>query len=481
MQYKWTVLTVTTVGVLMSGIDSRIVIVGLPQVAAGLGADAEQAIWLTQAYTLGSTIALLLIGRVTDMIGRVKVYNLGFAIFTLGSALTSLAISPNMAIIFRCVQGLGAAMLFTNSIALIADSTPPEGLGLSLGVNQLAFRFGAMAGLTLSGLILAVLDWRALFYINVPIGIFGTIWAHRRLRETVRTERGAPIDWIGFVTFTLCITTFLFSLTYAAYGFAESTVVLLLAAAAAVCLVIFGWYERKAIYPLLDLGLLKIREFTGGILAQLLNAIAWGAALLLLSLYFELVQGLSAFDAGIRIIPFELAFLVFGPISGRYSDKYGQMPFATTGLAVTSVALWLFSTTTATTSYVDLVTYMALAGAGTGLFSSPNMSSIMGSVPPNRRGIASALRATFFNLGFTVSLNLAILIMATVIPYSTITAIVTSINPATIPVIDRNLFSTSLDRAFLWMAAINTLAILPSLLRGRRRGHGASSGAFAEG
>jgi EmrB/QacA subfamily drug resistance transporter len=473
MKYQWTVLTVTSVGVLMAGIDSRIVIVGLPQVAAALGADAEQAIWFTQSYTLGSTIALLLIGRVTDMFGRVKIYNIGFAVFTLGSALTSLSLNPEMVIVFRCLQGLGSAMLFTNSVALIADSTPSEELGLSLGVNQLSFRFGAMAGLTLSGVILAVLDWRALFYINIPIGIFGTVWAHRRLRETAQMEKGAPIDWIGFATFTTSISSFLFALTFAAYGFGEERFVFLLSVISVATFLIFVYQERRTPHPLLDLGLLKIREFTGGVVAQLLNAIAWGAVILLLSLYFELVQGLSPFDAGIRILPFELFFLLFGPLSGRYSDRYGPLPFVTTGLAVTSVSLLLLSTTKPSTPYLDLVAYMGLMGAGTGLFSSPNMSSIMGSVPPNRRGIASAFRATFFNLGFTISLNVAILIMASIMPYSVVSSIISSISPTGISAIDRNLFSAALDRTYLWMAGVNTLAILPSIMRGERVGRSA--------
>ncbi|MEM3451824.1 MAG: MFS transporter, partial [Nitrososphaerales archaeon] len=162
----------------MAGLDSRIVIIGLPQVASALGADAEQAIWFTQSYILGTTIALLLIGRITDIFGRVKIYTIGFAIFTLGSALISLSQGFADFIFFRGIQGFGAGVLFTNSIAIITDATPKNELGFALGVNQIAFRFGAMAGLTLSGIIILFLDWRALFYINVPIGIFGTIWAH---------------------------------------------------------------------------------------------------------------------------------------------------------------------------------------------------------------------------------------------------------------------------------------------------------------
>jgi MFS family permease len=181
LEYKWTVLTVTTVGVLMAGLDTRIVIIGLPQVAAALGADAEQAVWFTQSYVLFSTISLLLIGRATDIVGRVKIYTAGFAVFTLGSLLVSLSQSPIQVIIFRGLQGIGGAMLMTNSAALIVDATPKESLGLSIGINQIALRFGMMGGLTLSGVILAFLDWRALFYVNIPIGIFRTFWRARAL------------------------------------------------------------------------------------------------------------------------------------------------------------------------------------------------------------------------------------------------------------------------------------------------------------
>src|SRR5207245_1076595 len=225
IEYKWTVLTVTTVGVLMAGIDSRIVSVGLPAVASSLGADAEQAIWITQAYVLGSTVALLLVGRVSDIVGRVKLYTSGFGVFTVGSLLTSLAASPAQVIAFRAVQGLGSAILFTNSAAMIVDATPAHELGLSLGINQVAFRMGSMAGLTVSGIILSVLDWRALFYINIPIGIFGTAWAHFRLKEIGTLDRGAPIDWGGFVTFTAFILGLLLALTLAAYRLAEGATV----------------------------------------------------------------------------------------------------------------------------------------------------------------------------------------------------------------------------------------------------------------
>ena len=457
----------TTVGVLMAGLDSRIVIVGLPQVAASLHADAEQAIWITQAYVLGSTVALLLIGRISDIVGRVKLYTSGFGVFTFGSLLTSLAVNPAQVIAFRAIQGLGSAILFTNSAAMIVDATPADELGLSLGINQVAFRMGSMAGLTVSGIILSVLDWRALFYVNVPIGVFGTAWAHFRLREVAKLERGAPIDWGGFAAFTIFILFLLIALTLAAYGVAEVATVAVLLVVSILALVAFVVVERSQKHPLLDLKLLRIREFTGGVAAQLLNAVAFGAVLLLVSLYFQLVLRKSPLEAGLLIIPMDIATLAAGPLSGRLSDKYGHLPFTTAGLATISLSLVLFATTDANTPYSLFVVYLILFGAGLGFFASPNISSIMGSVPPERRGIASGFRATFFNVGYTISLNLAILITTFTVPYALVTQVIGS-GGAGISEADRILFAQGLKTTYLSLAGLNTLAILPSMLRGRR-------------
>jgi EmrB/QacA subfamily drug resistance transporter len=466
MKYQWVVLTVTTVGVLMDGIDSRIVIIGLPQVAAALHADVEQAIWFTQSYVLVGTIVLLLIGRVTDIVGRVRIYTTGFAIFTIGSALTSLSQDPNQFIVWRGLQGLGVAMLFINSVAMIVDATPRKDLGFSLGINQIAFRFGAMAGLTLSGLILSFFDWRALFYINIPIGIFGTVWAHHRLKEVAKVETRSSMDWLGFASISIALTSFLLALTYDAYGLSEEIVVYGLLILSAATLSFFIVYERRQAHPLLDMSLLRIREFTGGVIAQLLNAIAWGAFLLLLSLYFQLVLDMSPLAAGIAIIPFDIAFLLVGPLSGRLSDKFGHLPFTTSGLALSSIALYLFSTMTITTPISIIIVHMMLVGAGMGLFVSPNISSVMSSVPENRRGIASAFRATFFQIGYVISLNAAVLIMTFVIPYQTITQVISAVNPITITPSDKLLFMKGLSTTYFWLAIVNVAAILPSVLRG---------------
>jgi EmrB/QacA subfamily drug resistance transporter len=465
MKYKWIALTVTTVGVLMVGIDTRIVIVGLPQVAAQLHADAEQAIWITQSYVLANTVLLLLIGRLGDIFGRVKIYTVGFGIFTIGSALTSIGMNPIQVIIFRAVQGVGAALVFTNSIAILTDATPRNELGFSLGINQIAFRSGAIMGLTLSGLILSFFDWRALFYINIPIGVFGTFWARRRLRETVVLDQNAKIDWLGFALFTTFLLCLMIGLTLGAYSPSQFNTLYALLFVGAIFLALFIIRSRRTAHPLIELGIFKIREVTGGIFAMFFNIITWTAVLLLLSLQFQLVLDMTPLEAGIRILPFEIAFLAVGPLSGRLSDRFNRMPFILSGLTLSTVALFLFATTNQNTPYLLLSVYMVLLGVGTGLFIAPNLRSVMGAVPERRRGIGSALFTLFVNLGLTVSLNFAILIMSLTAPYEVITRIISAINPSSIPLAERLLFVESLRNTYLAFGVINALAIIPSLLQ----------------
>jgi len=319
--------------------------------------------------------------------------------------------------------------------------------------------------LTLSGLILSFLSWQALFYINIPIGIFGTYWSHRRLRETVGLDHNAKIDWLGFALFTAFLLCIMIGLTLGAYSSNEFNTMYALLLAGAVLLALFIVRSRRITYPLVELKLFKIREVTGGIFAMFFNVITWTAVLLLLSLQFQLVLDLTPLEAGIRILPFEIAFLAVGPLSGRLSDRFHRMPFILSGLTLSSIALYLFSFTDQYTPYWVLSFHMVLLGIGTGLFLAPNLRSIMGSVPKERRGIGSALFTLFVNLGLTVSLNFAILIMSLTVPYDVITSIISALHPQAIPVAERLLFVKSLQNTYLAFAVVNALAIIPSLLQ----------------
>jgi len=470
MQYKWIALSVTTVGTLMAGIDTRIIIVGLPTVARELGADVESIIWVSQAYLLASTVGLLLIGRITDVIGRVKIYNIGFVVFTIGSALASMSQSPVQLILSRIVQGTGSAMLITNSAAILTDATPSTELGTILGINQIAFRIGSVAGLTLSGVIIATSGWRALFYLNIPIGVFGTVWAHLRLREISTKDVQKKMDWLGFAAFTTGLTFVLLAITLLSYGMTEVLPGFVMLVLGSLLLLFFIRVETRSSAPLLDLHLFKIREFAAGNTAQLLNALAWFGIVLMLSFYMQVVLDFNALETGVSLLPLEIAFVLFGPISGRLSDKYGTRLFSTLGLSISSAGLFLLSQVNISTSYSKLAIPMVLLGVGNGMFISPNISSIMRSVPSTRRGVASAFRTTVFNVGGAASSGLAILLITTGIPYSVFSNLLRSMDPASLGQLPELEFINGFKVASFVFAIINTCAIIPSFLRGPERG-----------
>ncbi|MDA4118329.1 MAG: MFS transporter [Thaumarchaeota archaeon] len=469
---KWIALSVTTIGVLMAALDTRIMIVGLPQIAKSLSADAEEAIWFTQALQFGLTVSLLVAGKIADIVGRVKLYTIGFALFTIGSVLTSASQDPLQLIVSRGIQGVATAILFTSSIALIMDMTPIEELGFALSINQLATRFGAIAGLTVSGIIISFVDWRFLFYINIPIGIFGTIWANRRLKDFAKPGTRMPIDWIGFVTFTTFITAVLLTMTFLAYGVENTGQIVTIYVLAAVALVSAGVFvinERRARYPLLNFSLFRIREVTGGMTALLLNGTAFGAVLLVISLYFQLILGFTPLQAGLAILPFDFAVIVVSPISGRLSDKFGHLPFTSSGLALTSIALFSLSTVGRTTPYLEVDAILILLGAGFGFFSSPNISAIMAAIPKNERGVGAGMRSTFFNIGFSLSQNLVILIMITTLPYAVVSGVISSGSAASPSPLQTGLFAQGIRNVFFVFGVLNSLAIIPSALRGKKK------------
>lgn len=465
LEYKWVALTVTTIGIFMVGLDARIVIIGLPQVASQLGADAEQAIWITQSYVLATTVLLLLIGRLSDVFGRVRIYSYGFALFTIGSALTSLGIDPVTVIIFRAIQGSGAALVFANSIAIVTDASPRNQLGLFVGINQIAYRAGAIFGLTISGLILSFLDWRALFYVNIPVGIFGTLWSRKRLKEIAILDKDTRIDWTGFVAFAAFLLCLMIALTTAAYGTINSGIVFALFTSSLIFLSVFILWERQTQYPLIDFRMFRIREVTGGILAVLLNVIAWAGMLLLLSLQFQLILGETPLAAGISILPFEIAFLAVGPISGTLSDRFGHSKFTLPGLILGTIGLLLFSTTNSSTPYIYFSVYMILMGIATGLFLAPNLRSVMSSLPEQRRGIGSALVSLFLNVGLTVSLNFAIFIMSLTSPYNLLTNLISATNPLAIMLPQKTLFIESIKNTYIALGIVNGIAIIPSVFQ----------------
>jgi len=464
MEYKWVVLTVTAVGMMMSGINMRIVTIGLPTIATALNADLETVLWVTQAYQFVVTIGLLVVGRLTDMFGRVKIYNLGFAIFTVGSAFCSLSQNGEQLIIFRLFQGVGAAMLVANSIALITDATPLTQLGFAIGINQIVFRVGSVLGLTLGGALIQLTGWQSIFYMNVPVGIFGTLWAYVRLREVSQRSAHERFDLWGFLTFTVALTCLLLGATFGTMSPTYLPFAIFLALVSAVTFAAFLIQEKRTSDPLLDLRLFSDKLFAAGNLSLLLMALSMGAVMLIASLYLQVVRGYGALEAGLMFLPMEVTFAVVGPVSGSLSDRYGSRALTTTGLGILASSLFLLSGISPTASYWEIAAMLALVGVGLGLFAAPNMSSIMRSAPPERRGVASAVRSTIFNSGAVISISFVAAILVTDLPYPIASAMLSG-RLATAGIIGQLGFLNGLRKALLVSAVLSLAGMIPSALK----------------
>ena len=463
MDYKWVALSVTTVGIFMASLDMSIVVVGLPTILQSLHASIVHGIWIITGYTLMMTILAVIIGRLADLHGRVKLYNLGFVLFTIGSLLCALSRTGEQLIIFRFLQGSGAALLSVNSVAIITDAFPKEELGRGLGINIMAANLGAIIGYTLSGVMITYFGWRSIFLLNVPIGIFGTIWGYLRLKEIGAKPVSEKFDYAGSILYCIGLATILFGL---AIGNPTSVrnIVILASGLAFFIAVIFVELRQK--HPTLDLKLFKIRLFAAGNLASFLNGIAFACGPFLRSLYLQLILGYSAFRTGVALIPMEIMIFAISPISGRLADRYGSQVLTSLGLAFNAAALIWFSTLNERSAYGAVLISLLLFGFGTALFASPNVSSVMGSVPPEKRGVANGIRMTLNQTASVLSVPFSLLLMTLVMPYNKLSQIASSSqlsNSDEIPI-----FLKAINHACLILGIIVLFAIIPSLLRGRR-------------
>jgi MFS family permease len=368
-------------------------------------------------------VLVVTLGRLGDMFGRVRIYNLGFVVFTLASIALSLdpltgSDGALWLILWRLVQAFGGAMLMANAAAILTDAFPARQRGMALGINQISGISGQFVGLLLGGL-LAAWDWRAVFWVNVPIGVFGTIWSYRKLREIATVNR-ARIDWWGNVTFAAGAGLLLISITYGIQpygghpmGWASPRVIGGLAGGA-LLLVIFGLIETRIAEPMFQLGLFRIRAFAAGNAASLLGSIARGGLQFMLIIWLQGIWlPLHGYDftqtplrAGIYLLPLTAGFLIAGPVSGTLSDRYGPRPFATAGLLISAAAFCGLLLLPVDFPYWVFALIIFGNGIGSGLFASPNTSAIMSSVPARYRGSASGMRSTFQNSGMSLSIGI---------------------------------------------------------------------------
>ena len=428
-RYKWVALSNTTLSITMATIDASIVIIAMPAIFRGIGLDplapanVTYLLWMIMGYLLVTAVLVVTLGRLGDMYGRVRIYNLGFVVFTLASI--ALSLDPYTGsqgaiwlIMWRLVQAVGGAMLMANAAAILTDAFPARQRGMALGINQIAGIAGQFVGLLLGGL-LAAWWWRAVFWVNVPIGVIGTIWSYLSLREIASTRR-ARIDWAGNITFALGAGLLLAAITHGiqpygghSTGWTSPWVVGGLVAGT-VLLAAFCVIETRIAEPMFQLGLFKIRAFAAGNLASLLGSIARGGLQFMLVIWLAGIWlPLHGYDfadtplwAGIYMLPLTTGFLLAGPVSGYLSDRFGPRPFATAGLLVAACAFCGLMLLPVVFPYWVFALLIFGNGIGAGLFASPNTSAIMSSVPARHRGSASGMRATFQNSGMALSIGI---------------------------------------------------------------------------
>jgi len=433
-RYKWVVLSNTTIGVMLATIDSSIMLIAMPDIFRGIElnplapGNSFYLLWMILGYLIVSSVLVVSLGRLGDMFGRVRMYSLGFVIYT--SASLVLTVDPLTAqagalwlIIGRLLQGVGAAFLIANSAAIITDAFPSNQRGLALGINNIAAISGQFIGLILGG-ALGAIDWRLVFLVSVPLGLFGTVWSYRNLKELGQRHR-ATIDWSGNITFAVGLVLIMIGITYGiepadgkSMGWTSAPVLALLSVGVA-SLAAFGIIESNVSEPMFRLALFRIKAFTFGTLATLLSAIGRGGLMFMLIIWLQGIwlpeHGYSFAQtplyAGILMLPLTAGFLLAGPVSGYLSDQLGARYLATGGMtgAATSFMLLLFLPVDF--NYWGFAIILLLCGLSMGAFAAPNRAAIMNSLPARHRGAGSGMNATFQSSAQVLSIGIFFTLM----------------------------------------------------------------------
>jgi MFS family permease len=427
--YKWIALTISTLGMLMATIDGSITLISLPDIFRGIDINPLQPgnsfflLWMILGFLVVTSVLVTTLGRLGDIYGRVKMYNLGFAVFTFFSLLLTVTWTSGHAagiylIVLRLFQGVGAAMLMANSAAVLTDAFPPGQMGMAMGVNQAAAMSGSFIGLVLGG-ILAPINWRLIFLVSVPIGLFATIWGYLKLRE-LSARRPAKIDWPGNITFAAGLILVMIGITYGIEPYGADTMgwtnpeVIAFLAGGVVLLIAFGIIETRVDEPMFRIQLFKIRAFTAGVLASFLAALSRGGLMFMLIIWLQGIWlPLHGYDfaqtplwAGLAMLPLTAGFLISGPLSGILSDRFGARPFATGGMIGTAVAFVLLELLPVNFPYWLFALLLFFTGLTMASFGSPNRAAVMNSLPREHRGAGSGMNTTFQNSAQVLSVGI---------------------------------------------------------------------------
>jgi EmrB/QacA subfamily drug resistance transporter len=466
MDYKWKALSVTSVGVLMAAVDGTVVLLALFPIAADLKSDFVTMIWVVIAYLLVNTALVLSFGRLADMYGRKMMFNLGFVVFTLGSALSGLAFSGISLVAFRVVQGAGAALLTANSFAILTDAFPRSETGRAFGLNSIVWAVGSILGIVLGGVIITYASWRLIFLINVPIGIFGTVWAYRTLRETKPPGVRGSFDIPAAFSFTIGLIAVLLGVTWGLIYSWHDLVTLTSFGVSPLFFAFFVLWETKySRDPIVDFAFFRNGAFSFSILAAMLQSLAVFSVNFLLIFYLEGISGLSALNAAYLIIPLAVATAVTSPFGGVLADKFGGRIVTAAGLLMQFIVLVLLSMLTTATPVIEIAAIETLYGIGGGFFWPANTSTIMRSSLAGKLGVGSGIMNTFRSTGMILSFALTLTAATAVIPAKVVYQLFVGNLSGKLPTAYANSYLAGESFAFEISAALLVVALVFCLIR----------------
>ncbi len=468
------VLLVTTIGSFMAPFDGSIVTIAIPSIASSMMIGLETVVWISLAYLLVLTVLLINAGRLADLRGRKRTYILGFIIFTTGSILCGASATGSQLVVFRALQGIGAAFIAANSPAIVTESFQSWERGKALGINAMAVYVGLTTGPVIGGVLVQSFGWRSIFYVNVPIGILVVSLALAKLKERRASSVGERFDFAGAVTLSVALASLLAVLTLGgSFGwYSYATLALLVLTVSAFLLFIYA-ERRLTRYPIFDLSLFtENRLFAAANVAALLNYIAISGVTFMISIYFQDVQGLQPESAGVFLIAMSVAMALLSPPSGWLADRIGSRLLSTVGMVIVTVGLLLLSQLNAASPVGDIVLRLTFLGIGFGLFSSPNTRAVMSSVDGSKLGVASGTLSTMRATGQAVGLALATAVIATTIPPQLMLQLFTGLT--TQSAIAGGDFIIGMSKVFLIASGISAVGTVASLVRGHELSGGNS-------
>ena len=461
--YKWWALSCTSAGMLLAATNSGTLIIALPDLERALGTSLLGLVWVILAYMIASTVLVLSAGRLSDLFGRKQAYVGGFLAFSLASLGAGFATGATDLIAWRVLQGIGAAFIFANSAALVTDAFPREQLGLAMGTNVMIAAIGLVLGPVLGGALVAI-SWEWVFWFNVPLGLAGAAWGALVLRELATPDERRGLDLWGTAAYVAGLTGLTLAVSKGGLSGWDDPVVIGGLIAAAVLLPAFVAIERRGRAPMLDLAIFRNRLFAAATAAAFINGLSRFALMFVFVLYFQGVNGDDPILAGLKLAPLAIGMLVTAPAAGIWADRHGSRTLAALGMVVSAVALALMTTLGTGSPYWHSALFLALVGVGSGMFNSPNTAAMMGTVPPQRRGVAAGARTMVQNTGAVLSIAFVLAIVTAAVPKDVLLQIFSGI--ASRLDADRLApFVANMHTALWVLAATSLVGALVSMLR----------------